>query len=88
MFELGLNRSPPLETILTLAGAIDIDKRALALKYFMDNHSSRYTTYRPDAFKHLAFVPAVRPDGTKFLTNPTEVRLDPPNSDQYILPTT
>ncbi|KAF8604785.1 hypothetical protein BDV93DRAFT_440059, partial [Ceratobasidium sp. AG-I] len=77
MFELGLKRSPPLETILALAGAIDIDKRALALKYFMDNHSSRYTTYQPDAFKQLAFVPAIKPDGTAFLTNPMAVYSNP-----------
>lgn len=76
MFELGLKRSPPLETILALAGEVDIDKRALALKYFMDNHNSRYTAYRPDDFKHLAFVPAVKPDGTAFLTNPMAVSLN------------
>ncbi|KAJ1300947.1 hypothetical protein OPQ81_003373 [Rhizoctonia solani] len=73
MFELGLKRFPPLETILTLAGAPDIDKRATALKYFIENHSARYTSYQADAFKHLAFVPAIKPDGTSFLTNPTAV---------------
>ncbi|KAG9080781.1 hypothetical protein FRC06_006170, partial [Ceratobasidium sp. 370] len=73
MFELGLLRYPPLETILTLAAAVDVDKRALALKYFMDNHSTRYTNYQPQAFKHLSFVPAIKPDGTAFLTNPTSV---------------
>ncbi|KAG8731231.1 hypothetical protein FRC11_004681, partial [Ceratobasidium sp. 423] len=73
MFELGLKRYPPLETILTLAGAADIDKRGAALKYFMDNHTARYTSYRPDVYKHLAFVPAIKPDGTSFLANPTTV---------------
>ncbi|KAG8743102.1 hypothetical protein FRC10_000402 [Ceratobasidium sp. 414] len=73
MFEIGLLRYPPLETILTLAAAVDVDKRALALKYFMDHHSPRYTNYQPQAFKHLSFVPAIKPDGTAFLTNPTSV---------------
>ncbi|CAE6464621.1 unnamed protein product [Rhizoctonia solani] len=73
MFEVGLKRFPPLETILTLAGAADIDKRAAALKYFMDNHSTRYTSYQAHTFKHLAFVPAIKPDGTSFLSNPVDV---------------
>ncbi|CAE7228758.1 unnamed protein product [Rhizoctonia solani] len=73
MVELGLKRYPPLETVLTLAGAVNADKRAMALKYFMDNHSTRYTSYQADAFKHLAFVPAIKPDGTSFLANPTAV---------------
>ena len=73
MFDLGLQRHPSLETILTLASSQDIDKRAAALKYFIDNHSARYTSYQAHAFKHLAFVPALRPDGTFFLSNPTEV---------------
>ncbi|CAE6531048.1 unnamed protein product [Rhizoctonia solani] len=73
MVELGLKRYPPLETVLTLAGAADIDKRAVALKYFMENHSARYTTYQAETFKHLAFVPAIKPDGTSFLASPTAV---------------
>ncbi|KAH7337817.1 hypothetical protein B0J17DRAFT_664321 [Rhizoctonia solani] len=73
MFELGLKRYPPLETILSLAGAADKDKRAAALKYFMDNHSTRYTSYQAEAFKNLAFVPAVKPDGTSFLASPMTV---------------
>ncbi|CAE6384073.1 unnamed protein product [Rhizoctonia solani] len=73
MVELGLKRYPPLETILTLAGAADIDKRAMALKYFMENHSARYTSYQAETYKHLAFVPAIKPDGTSFLANPTAV---------------
>lgn len=74
MFELGLNRYPPLETILMLAGSTNIDKRAIALKYFIENHNTRYTSYQAGAFKHLAFVPALKPDGTSFLANPTVVR--------------
>lgn len=85
MFELGLKQSPPLETILSLAGAGDVHKRALALKYFLDNHSSRYMAYRPHAFKHLVFVPAVKSDGIKLLTNPMEVRLNPLHTEQHIL---
>ncbi|KAG9078227.1 hypothetical protein FS749_009799, partial [Ceratobasidium sp. UAMH 11750] len=73
MFEIGLLRYPALETILTLAAAADINKRAPALKYFMDNHSTRYTNYQPQSFKHLPFVPAIKPDGTSFLTNPTSI---------------
>ncbi|KAG8709370.1 hypothetical protein FRC08_018378 [Ceratobasidium sp. 394] len=73
MFEIGLLRYPPLETILTLVAAVNVDKRAQALKYFMDNHSTRYTNYQPQAFKHLPFAPAINPDGTSFLTNPTSV---------------
>jgi hypothetical protein len=74
MFELGLKRYPPLETVLTLASAVDIDKRSLALKYFIDNHSTRYTAYQPQTFRQISFIPATKPDGTAFLTNPTAVR--------------
>ncbi|KAF8688692.1 hypothetical protein RHS03_09437, partial [Rhizoctonia solani] len=77
MFELGLKRFPPLETILTLAGATEIDKRTAALKYFMDNHSTRYTSYQAHTFKHLSFVPAIKPDGTSFLSNPAAVYSNP-----------
>ncbi|KAF8752076.1 hypothetical protein RHS01_07718 [Rhizoctonia solani] len=77
MFELGLKRFPPLETILTLAGATEIDKRTAALKYFMDNHSTRYTSYQAHIFKHLSFVPAIKPDGTSFLSNPAAVYSNP-----------
>lgn len=74
MFELGLKRHPSIETVLGLAGSQDTDKCGKALKYFVDNRRSLYASYDANAFKHVSFVPAVKPDGTAFFTNPIAVR--------------
>lgn len=72
LFRLGLRRFPPLETILALAGGTDKRIRPLALKYFIDNHATKYSDYRPSAFSHIAFIPALK-GKTKYLAKPGEV---------------
>ncbi|KAI0701855.1 hypothetical protein BC835DRAFT_1435271 [Cytidiella melzeri] len=60
LHRLGLRRFPPLEVILALAAGPDEKIRSVALKYFLDNHGTRYTDYRPSSFVNLAFIPSVK----------------------------
>jgi hypothetical protein len=73
MFELGLRRYPPLETIINLCASSDATIRPIALKYFLDNISSRYPQYDPMNFAEVAFVPTTTRMGT-----PKEVSFDQP----------
>jgi len=73
LFDLGLRRYPPLATLLNIAAGPDPQTRNAALKYFLDNISTKYGDYNPSLFVNLAFVPAVKTDGTKFLAKPHEV---------------
>lgn len=54
--ELGLLRSPPVETILALAGSEDDAVRSKALAYFLDKAAYR-ETYKLGSGKTFAFVP-------------------------------
>ncbi|KAF8670151.1 hypothetical protein RHS04_08662 [Rhizoctonia solani] len=77
MYELGLKRFPPLETILMLATVDDSYKRMAALDYFLHNYDALYTDYRAGSYKHFNFVPAIRPGGESCLTSPTGVYSNP-----------
>ncbi|CAE6473592.1 unnamed protein product [Rhizoctonia solani] len=77
MYELGLKRFPPLETILMLATADDSCKRMTALNYFLHNYDARYTDYRAESYQHCNFVPAIKPGGESCLTSPTGVYSNP-----------
>ncbi|GJE97590.1 hypothetical protein PsYK624_138110 [Phanerochaete sordida] len=72
LFRLGLLRSPPLQTLLGLAASTNNDVRTQALKYFFENHSTRYAAYSPAEFANIAFVPALR-NGKPCLAKPIEV---------------
>jgi hypothetical protein len=39
----------------------------LALKYFFDKYQTQYQDFHPTNFADIAFIPAIRPDGTEFL---------------------
>ncbi|GAA5986839.1 hypothetical protein JCM11641_007813 [Rhodosporidiobolus odoratus] len=74
LFDLGLLRKPPVETILEIASSgKDEAKREKALRYFLDGCVTLgYSqTYSPTKHK-LAFVPAVS-KGAPTLVKPTEV---------------
>jgi hypothetical protein len=58
---------------LKKAAGPDKTLRELALKYFFDKYSVQYQAYQPGKFADLAFVPALRVDGTEFLATPTQV---------------
>ncbi|KAI0371771.1 hypothetical protein BV20DRAFT_1016624 [Pilatotrama ljubarskyi] len=72
LFKLDLRRYPPLPDIIGLAASPDEKIRSAALKYFLDNYTTRYADYDPNAFANVAFVPAVK-DGKQCLARPHEV---------------
>ncbi|EKM56817.1 uncharacterized protein PHACADRAFT_141759 [Phanerochaete carnosa HHB-10118-sp] len=72
LFRLGLLRSPPLQTLLGLATSSDEEIRSQALKYLLENHSTRYNAYNSADFADIAFIPALR-DGRPCMAKPTEV---------------
>ena len=61
-----------METLLTLAASADSHVRSVALKYFLDNRTTKYSDYKLSAVAHIAFVPAVR-GNTECLVKPSEV---------------
>ncbi|KIP09762.1 hypothetical protein PHLGIDRAFT_102310 [Phlebiopsis gigantea 11061_1 CR5-6] len=72
LYKLGLRRFPPLDTILTLAAEANEDKRSQALKFFLDNHGTKYSSYKSTDFSTLAFIPALR-NNKPCLAKPSEV---------------
>ncbi|CAL1709408.1 unnamed protein product [Somion occarium] len=72
LYNLGLLRYPPLDVLLGLAASSDSKVRAVALRYFLDNASTKYGDYSPTKYSHVAFVPAMK-DGQRFMAKPTEV---------------
>ncbi|KAG8964408.1 hypothetical protein FRC03_001809 [Tulasnella sp. 419] len=78
LFDLGLRRYPDLPVIIGLMASPDPKIRRTALKYFLDEFYPRYSrSYNPSDFLHLAYIPAVKPDGTHFLARHNEVFMDP-----------
>ena len=75
MYDLGLQRFPPLPVILKMASGTDEVLRNLALHYLLENMEARYsTTWNPLALPQVSFIPALKADGSKFLATPGEVR--------------
>ena len=75
LFSLGLRRYPPLEVLLKLSTDQDEALRSTALRYFLDN-TAKYEDYDPDDFSHIAFIPALRPNGEATLGMPGQVFID------------
>ena len=76
MYQLGLRRFPPLADLLKLAASEDSALRPIALQYFFDN-IAKYPEYDPFDFASLAFVPAVRSDGSETMGLPGNVYVEP-----------
>ena len=55
-----------------MAGGGDPRTRALAMKYFLENRTTKYAEYQPSAYANIAFVPAVK-GKTEILAKPGEV---------------
>lgn len=72
LYKLGLQRFPPLETILALAAEGSEERRSQALKYFLDNHGTKYSSYQSTDFANLAYIPALR-NNKPCLAKPNEV---------------
>ena len=76
VFDLGLRRYPPMETVLELAStSADATLRSKALAFFLDklhaHYVNQYTIYRAEKY---AFIPARLPNDNKpVLRKPTEV---------------
>jgi hypothetical protein len=73
LFMLGLLRYPPLAEIIKMAGGPDPTQREVALKYFFEKYTSQYQDFIPSNFANIAFIPAIRADGTEFVARPNEV---------------
>ncbi|KAJ3533672.1 hypothetical protein NMY22_g7241 [Coprinellus aureogranulatus] len=72
LFELGLQRYPPLGTIISLCTDQDTEIRNAALHYLLDNSSTKYRNYDAHDFANLSYIPASR-DGKPCLATPKEV---------------
>ncbi|KAI0781217.1 hypothetical protein BD413DRAFT_667167 [Trametes elegans] len=70
LFKLGLRRYPPLPELIGLASSPDKNVRSAALKYLLDNYTTRYADYDPNTFANIAFIPTAN-DGK--LARPHEV---------------
>ncbi|KIJ33557.1 hypothetical protein M422DRAFT_783144 [Sphaerobolus stellatus SS14] len=73
MFKLGLKKHPDLKEVLNLAAGPDPKIRQASLKYLIEGLTTKYSHFDPTFWETIAFVPAQRPDGTKFLSKPLEV---------------
>ncbi|EDR11411.1 uncharacterized protein LACBIDRAFT_313549 [Laccaria bicolor S238N-H82] len=72
LFELGLQRYPPLKTVIALCASQDSELHTSALNYLIDNLSTRYQEYDPTNFDDIHFIPAL--NGTEMcLGSPKEV---------------
>ncbi|RXW23364.1 hypothetical protein EST38_g2483 [Candolleomyces aberdarensis] len=72
LFELGLQRYPPLGTIITLCTDQNPQIRTTALRYFLDNITTKYEQYDANDFANLAYIPALR-NSEACLAKPKEV---------------
>ena len=72
LFSFGLKRQPPVEELLSVAASEGVERQA-ALRYLLANLDTHYAGFRAVAHGTVAFLPAVKPDGTTFLAKPGEV---------------
>ncbi|KIM21061.1 hypothetical protein M408DRAFT_112189 [Serendipita vermifera MAFF 305830] len=76
LISLGLQRHPGLYQLLKLANGPDKDIREKALKYLFNYRESTYPKYRLDDYNHIAFVPAIQPNGSEILARRDRVFLN------------
>jgi hypothetical protein len=76
LYKLGLKRHPDLKDLVLLSSQGERNQEAL--KYLVDNLATTYTDYDPSHWNNVAFVPALKPDGTPFLCKPLEVKQKQP----------
>ncbi|KAF9484470.1 hypothetical protein BDN70DRAFT_910674 [Pholiota conissans] len=60
LFNLGLQRFPPLAKLIELCTDNNLTVRNVALKYLIDNMDFRYQEYDPMDFKDTRFIPALK----------------------------
>ncbi|KAH8102310.1 hypothetical protein BXZ70DRAFT_1017278, partial [Cristinia sonorae] len=76
LYNIGLRRSPPLETVVNLAASTDETVRSVAFRYLLDNLSTKYTDYHPNNYSHLAYIPAMK-GNIPCTSTPTDVFTSP-----------
>ncbi|KAJ7072465.1 hypothetical protein C8F01DRAFT_1104075 [Mycena amicta] len=72
LFDLGLLRFPPLDVLINLCGGPDEKVRPIALKYLIDNLTTRYSNYDPADFHEVPYLPALR-EGKLVMGAPKDV---------------
>lgn len=79
LFSLGLSKAPSIDVLLPLAAiTIDAPLRTAALDYLLSHFQEFYSvSYHQSASRNLAFVPSIKPDGSAFLSTPSEVFTNP-----------
>ncbi|KAH9934863.1 uncharacterized protein B0H18DRAFT_1114703 [Fomitopsis serialis] len=76
LYSLGLQRFPSLPVLLGLAASQDQKIRTAALRYFLDNVTTKYSDYDPNNFSQIAYIPAVK-DRKPHMAKPSEVYASP-----------
>ncbi|KAK7445396.1 hypothetical protein VKT23_014813 [Stygiomarasmius scandens] len=76
LFELGLQRHPPLITLINLCASPTSDIRSAAFQYLVDNVDTKYKEYQPSDYRNVKFIPALK-DGKPYLGTPDEVYSNP-----------
>lgn len=72
LFNLGLRRFPPVDTLLGIAaGKAPTNEKAL--QYLLDNLKTHYALFDPTVFSNVAFIPATTATGNATLASPGEV---------------
>ncbi|KAJ7874669.1 hypothetical protein B0H14DRAFT_2717085 [Mycena olivaceomarginata] len=72
LFDLGLMRYPRLDMLIGLCAGPNAQIRPIALKYLLDNLSSRYNDYNPANFYEISYLPALQ-DGKPVMGTPKDV---------------
>ena len=63
-----------MDVVLGLASGANAKIRGLALRYYLDNATTKYSSYSPMTYSHMAFVPAIK-DKQSYMAKPTEVSI-------------
>ncbi|KAF5355265.1 hypothetical protein D9758_006047 [Tetrapyrgos nigripes] len=72
LFDLGLQRQPPLNTLINLCASSTPDIRNSAFQYLIENVDTKYKDYKPVDYRNVKFIPALK-DGAPYLATPDEV---------------
>jgi hypothetical protein len=72
LFELGLRKFPPIEVLLGIAAG-PAPRNEKALSYLLGNMSNHYTTFEPQDYRNVAYIPAIKPDGSRAMGRQIEV---------------
>lgn len=72
LYQLGLQKYPPLDILVNLCASADEEVRSTALEYLLDNILTHYHAYDPVNFADIPYVPALK-GGDPCISQPTDV---------------